>query len=283
MVCAECGRALDPGAGTGRPRRYCSRSCQSRAYRRRRDEGRLAGAPRPASGKGQVEAEIRAPIRSRGTEALVEVAIALADADGVGALTLRAVAYRAGLTFAQVRREFRNRDRLLAAVVQHVLSRRHRPGGTPVQTLARLAAEEWAVYRAHPWLVTVVASSRPPLVPAVLHAARASTEAFVALGLDPPTALGRYVALSGYVQGMALLLLAEHGETARTGTAYPSWWSQELGRLDRTGERRRHPWLDDVSGGRLPAAFDADADAWFRDGLDRVLAGLVAPSRAKPA
>lgn len=130
-------------------------------------------------------------------------------------------------------------------------------------------------YREHPWLVTVLASSRPPLVPAVLDAARASTEAFAALGLDPPSALGRYVALSGYVQGMALLLLAEQGETALSGTGYRAWWSEELRRLDRTGTRRRHPWLDAASGGRLPDTFDADADTWFRDGLDRVLAGLT--------
>jgi hypothetical protein len=146
---------------------------------------------------------------------------------------------------------------------------------TPVQTLARLATEEWMTYREHPWLVTVLASSRPPLVPAVLDAARASTEAFVVLGLDPPSALARYVALSGYVQGMALLLVAEHGETARSGTAYRTWWSEESRRLDRTGTRRRHPWLDDASGGRLPDSFDTDADTWFRDGLDRVLAGLA--------
>ncbi|WP_454856459.1 TetR/AcrR family transcriptional regulator C-terminal domain-containing protein [Promicromonospora soli] len=150
-----------------------------------------------------------------------------------------------------------------------------RPSEAPVQTLAGLATDEWMTYREHPWLVVVLASSRPPLVPAVLEAARASTEAFAALGLDPPSALARYVALSGYVQGMALLLLAEHGEPARSGTAYRTWWSEELRRLDRTGARRRHPWLDDASGGKLPDSLGTDADTWFQDGLDRVLAGLA--------
>jgi AcrR family transcriptional regulator len=203
-------------------------------------------------------------------------------------VTLRAVAHRVGVTPAQVRRAFGSRDRLVAALVQHLFSRpstarpgtaRHGVGEpspeTPEQALARLATEEWVAYREHPWLVTVLASSRPPLVPAVLDAARASTAAFVALGLDPPSALGRYVALSGYVQGMALLLLAERGEAMRSGSAYRTWWSEELRRLDRTGTRRRHPWLDAASGGRLPESFAADADTWFRDGLDRVLAGLT--------
>ncbi len=174
----------------------------------------------------------------------------------------------------------------------------------PVRTLTRLAEDEWAAYQAHPWLVVVLASSRPPLVPAVLDAARACTEAFMALGADPPSALGRYLALSGYVQGMALLLLAEHDESTRSGTDYRTWWTAEVRRLDRSGARRRHPWLDQVSGGPagtdrdgdpdrdrdaspdlvpvpgparrgFPQSFDADTDAWFRDGLERVITGLT--------
>ncbi len=302
MACAECGRDLDPPAGTGRPRRYCSRSCQSRAYRRRRDDGRLVGtapaAPRPAQGSSTaLDHPARAGSSTR--DDLLLVAVTLADDGGVGAVTLRAVAHRAGVPLAAVRRELGSRDRLLAALVQRLLAPRqprlNQPSlnqaplkqsllnqfappqaGTPVEALTRLANQEWSAYREHPWLVAVLASSRPPLVPAVLDAARASTEAFVALGVDPPSALGRYLALSGYVQGMALLLLAEHDESAR-GTDYRTWWSAEARRLDRSGARRRHPWLDDVTGGSPPDAFDADVDAWFRDGLARVLAGLTTP------
>ncbi|MFI2489132.1 hypothetical protein ACH47X_19640 [Promicromonospora kroppenstedtii] len=82
----------------------------------------------------------------------------------------------------------------------------------------------------------------------------------------------------------------------------------EAWRLDRSGARRRHPWLDQVSGGPpgmdrdldpggdpvrdpgaspdpvpvpgpagrgVPQSFDADTDAWFRDGLVRVITGLT--------
>ena len=216
---------------------------------------------------------------------LIRVAIALADADGIATVTLRSVAHHAGVALPEVRRVLGSRDGLVAAVVQQLLVRPHRAvssSGPPVRTLTRLAEEEWAAYRLHPWLLSLVASSRPPLVPAVLDAARASAEAFMALGLDPPSALGRYLALSGYVQGMALLLLAEREEAAHSGTTYQAWWSAEVRRLDRTGVRRRHPWLEAASGGKLPDAFDADADTWFRDGLGRVLAGLVATGGGDP-
>ncbi|WP_423464500.1 TetR/AcrR family transcriptional regulator [Promicromonospora sp. MS192] len=282
--CAECGTGLGPAAGTGRPRRYCSRSCQSRAYRRRRDEGRRTAVPRTRSGAPGVGRRAGGGAAGAG---LVDVAVVLADAEGIGAVTLRSVAHRAGTAPGEVRRVFANRERLVEAMVQRLLAGPHGgeppPQGTPVRVLAGLAETEWQAYRRHPWLVSVLASSRPPLVPAVLDAARASVDAFVALGLDPPTALARYVALSGYVQGMALLLLTERDEAARSGTAYPAWWVQEVRRLDRTGARRRHPWLDDVSGGVLPAAFATDVDAWFRDGLDRVLAGLAGGDGAASA
>lgn len=221
---------------------------------------------------------------------LVQTAVVLADADGIAGVTLRTVAHHGGVALPEVRRALRNRDTLLAAMVQRVLSPPHRTGvpdraaamprgarasESPARTLTRLAEDEWAAYREHPWLVSVLASSRPPLVPVVLEAARASTEAFMALGLDPPSALGRYIALSGYVQGMALLLLAERDEVTYSGTVYGAWWAQEARRLDRTGLRRRHPWLEAANGGNVPDAFDTDVDTWFRDGLGRVLAGLM--------
>src|SRR5690606_36451847 len=198
VECAECGQRLGPPPRTGRPRRYCSRACQGRAYRRRRDEGRLAEAVRTAATDPQ----------ARST---VEVAVALADAEGIGAVTLRVVARRAGTALAAVHHDFGCRDRLVAAMVQRVLAARAARAAPDDATsaLTALAEDEWQAYVAHPWLVEVMASSRPPLVPAVLDGARASIEAFRRAGLDGETAFTRYLALSGYVQGMALVLAAE--------------------------------------------------------------------------
>ncbi|MBN6041870.1 TetR/AcrR family transcriptional regulator C-terminal domain-containing protein [Amycolatopsis sp. 195334CR] len=238
-ACLECGRETGEPARTGRPRRYCSRSCQSRAYRRRRDHGRQANPRRTTSKTGE----------------LVDKAIALADAEGIGAVTLRAIA---GTSLVEAQRAFGSRDKLVATMVQRLLT------PPPRGTLTELAEAEWAAYRAHPWLVSVLASTRPPLVPAVLDTAGAMIDAFLALGFDPPTALSRYLALSAYVQGMALLLLSEHQE-ARTGQTYRTWWAAEARRLPR--------WTTELGG----PPETADPGSWFRDGLDRVLDGLTRP------
>lgn len=180
----------------------------------------------------------------------------------------------------EIQREFTSRDRLVAAMAQFVIpSRRHGRSGSesPSDTLARLARQEWAAYRAHPWLATVLASTRPPLAPGVLDLARGYVDAFIELGADPPTALGRYLALSAYIQGMAALLVSDLQESTRPTKSPAAWWSDEVRRLDRTRSRAYGRWIAEVSGGHVSDA--ADVDRWFADGLESVLAGLVGELR----
>lgn len=267
MTCAECGDDLPAAQRTGRPRRYCSRSCQARAYRRRRDRGRLSAA-------GRSSPDGRSPATT------LEAAIALADSEGLDAVTLRAVAERVGLSLLAVQREVGRRDHLVSMMAHRVLARRGTTptgGEDPAAVLRRLAEAEWSTYRAHPWLVDVLASTRPPLVPAVLDASRAAVEAFVALGLDTDAAFTRYLAVSGYVQGMASLVAAERRESARSGRSMRAWWAEEGRRLERTGALRRNPWLDELSA--RPADVGFDLDAVFHEGLVLVLRGLLPPLR----
>lgn len=214
---------------------------------------------------------------------MLESAIALADAHGVMSVTLRAVSDRTGLTLATAQQELGHRDRLVSMMVHRVLARHAtkppRPEA-PYEALARLAQSEWAAYRAHPWLVDVLASTRPPLTPAVLDASRAAVEAFVATGLDTDRAFRRYLAFSAYIQGMALLLRTEQRERDLSGTSFRTWWAEEARRLDRTGAHRQHPWLKKLTEKSPRDTFDADAA--FHDGLHAVLRGLTCVSPDAP-
>lgn len=264
MECVECGRRWTQSSPTGRPRRYCSRSCQGRAYRRRRDDGRLSQAVSPLAG-------------DKRSATVLATAVSMADDAGIRVITLRAVAAQIDRPLAALQRNFGSRDRLVAAMVQHVLAAHPGPvvaPDDPVDALTTLAEHEWRAYEAHPWLVRVMASTRPPLVPAVLETSRAAIEVFTSIGLDPEAALDRYLALSAYIQGMGLLVLTEREEAGRTGTSGRAWWAQEVRRLARTGATGRHPWLSELTEQRRDEAFDASA--CFRDGLHRVVTGLVA-------
>lgn len=271
MVCSECGRAVLQ-SGRGRPRRYCSRSCQGKAYRRRRDADRLSALRSSAAAEGAAAGSTSA--------ALVDSAIALADEQGIRALTLRALAHWRGQAREDLHTEWGSRDRLLAQLVQrlfqdHVQCTRpdHRDE-EPVDVLLRLSTDEWRLYRAHPWLVEVMTTTRPMLVSAVLDASRAAIQAFTDLGSDTADAFNRYLALSAYIQGMGALLTAEHQESARTGTSYRAWWSEQFSTLERSGATARHPWLEELGDTQPAHAFDADAA--FHDGLRRILRGLTA-------
>lgn len=207
---------------------------------------------------------------------MLDAAVAIADSDGIEAVTLRVVAARVRLPLARVQREVGSRDRLVAAMVQRVLAARttdEAQDPAPGSVLRRLARDEWTAYRRHPWLVPVLASTRPPLVPAVLAAARSAFEAFRSLGLGAEVARDRYVSFSAYIQGMGLLLVAEQKEARRPFVSLEGWWDGEVRRMDRTGAGRRHPWLAELSDG---SARVLDLDAAFRDGLDRVVRGLTA-------
>ncbi|WP_186293006.1 TetR/AcrR family transcriptional regulator C-terminal domain-containing protein [Brevibacterium aurantiacum] len=194
-------------------------------------------------------------------------------------MTLRSVASQTGMALTALQRSFGSRDRLVDAMVQHILSSPPAPSprmGDPIATLTHLAEHEWKKYGSHPWLVTVMGRTRPPLVPATLDSVHIGIEAIRETGVDSNIALDRYLAISAYIQGMALLLHAEQQETMHSDTSLRVWWSEEVDRLDRRGFTQRHHWLADLTNQSLSDGFDVDA--CFRDGLDRVIAGLVPPT-----
>ncbi|MDG4824316.1 TetR/AcrR family transcriptional regulator [Asanoa sp. WMMD1127] len=265
MGCVECGAGLPQSTGRGRPRRYCSRGCQGRAYRRRRDHGRTAPARRPA----RRPARVRDAEGARTRDELIRVAVRLADADGLDAVSIRCVADRAGVAAEAAYRWVRNRDDLLGAMAERVLARaRTRPaGGTPRERLEGLARAEWSLYRRHPWLLAVLARSRPPIGPAVLAVADAAVDALVDAGHEPRNALAGYLALSGYVQGMALLHVAERAERDAGSMPWGAWSARTFSRVRRAG------WLAAVQAG---SDADHELEQWFAFGLARLLDGLVA-------
>ncbi|MEO3768799.1 TetR/AcrR family transcriptional regulator C-terminal domain-containing protein [Micromonospora sp. B9E7] len=260
--CVECGADLPTGSGRGRPRRYCSRRCQARAYRRRREHG-------PATVPRHIP-DLPAPTGGDPRDRLVGLAVELADAGGLDAVSMRALAQRAAMPAHAVYRHVRNRAELLGAMAERITAT-STPRAAPLpreprQQLERLAGDEWAMYRRHPWLLAVLATDRPPIGPAVLAMVDRVVAAFTSAGFDPAEAFRAYLVLSGYIQGMALLIRRD-----RADTTYPAWSSATRSRLERTGRTRTRPWL--AAAGRTSP--DTDLDTWFRFGLGGLLDGLL--------
>jgi AcrR family transcriptional regulator len=201
----------------------------------------------------------------------------MADAVGLDAVSMRTLADRAGIPAHTLYRFVRNRDDLLAAMAEHVIDARrpaHRVRPEPRPRLERLAWDEWAMYRRHPWLLAVLATSRPPTGPAVLSMVDRTIEALAGAGYDPRDAFRAYLVLSGYVQGMALLI-----DRKSADITYHAWWLATLTRLENTGRTYRRPWLA-AARHVDPGDVDAELDAWFDFGLRRLLDGLLSEAGA---
>ncbi|MEV0156945.1 TetR/AcrR family transcriptional regulator [Micromonospora sp. NPDC050686] len=203
------------------------------------------------------------------------LAIELADDVGLENVSMRLLADRAGLPAHLLYRHVRNRGDLLGMMAEQVIdARRARTAASrddPRTQLAHLARDEWAMYRRHPWLLTVLASDRPPTGPAVLAMVDHVVSVLADAGFGPAEAYRAYLVLSGYIQGMALLIPRQPADTD-----YRSWRAATRLRLERTGRLRQRPWLTAAT----QTDPDEDLDTWFEFGLDRLLDGLLADGQA---
>ncbi|MFI6869337.1 TetR/AcrR family transcriptional regulator [Nocardia sp. NPDC050406] len=195
--CAVCGTELEQ-AGVGRRRRYCSRSCQARAYRARRSAvppARRAARPRRLT-----------------TVAIVRAAVALADREGLDALSMRRLATELGVATTGLYRHFPDRDSLLAEMAELVLAETPPPPTDLTGWRARLGYEargEWRMYRRHLWMLPLLAQTRPPMGPALLDHLERFFAALYRPGMTQQTMLPIYLSVSGLVQGLGLLLATE--------------------------------------------------------------------------
>ncbi|GAA3688008.1 TetR/AcrR family transcriptional regulator [Nonomuraea antimicrobica] len=231
LTCAQCGTELT-AAPRGRRPRYCSRSCQARAYRARlgsrpdQETGRATGersAPTPA-----LRAEPRsASDAGLSRERIVRTAIGIANADGLESMSMRYVAHELGVKVMSLYNYIDGKDELIDLMVEAVFSEdgERLPGGGGWRAELEAAARwEWALYSTYPWVLEVIATVQPPLVPSLLAGFERGLSALDGLGLDPVTTHHIYLGVSGIVQGLALLRVSEIASERRGGHISLSQW-----------------------------------------------------------
>ncbi|MFI9502987.1 TetR/AcrR family transcriptional regulator [Nocardia sp. NPDC052566] len=96
---------------------------------------------------------------------IVDTAIALADTEGLDALSMRRIADRLGAGAMSLYRHVANKDELLAAMTDEVARRHPYPSpegrGWTWRDRVRIAAEiDWALYQQHPWVLLTFAMPR---------------------------------------------------------------------------------------------------------------------------
>jgi AcrR family transcriptional regulator len=217
-------------------------------------------------------------------EQIARVAIDIADAEGIEALSMRKVAARLDAGTMSLYRYVATKDDLVDLMVDAVLGEEQVPV-TPSQDwpaeLAEMARRTRRTARRHPWAVRLTLA-RPTVGPNALRMLEYAMACVDRLGLDIDAMLDLVGTVNAFAVGYVQAELAEEEAQRRTGLTEEQWRARMgpylLG-LVQTGE---YPYLEKVI---VEAEDYPDVDATFERRLAHVLDGLAAglPREAAPA
>ncbi|WP_280307607.1 TetR/AcrR family transcriptional regulator C-terminal domain-containing protein [Nocardia neocaledoniensis] len=217
-----------------------------------------------------------APVKTLSARRIAEAAVAVADAEGLDAITMRRLAAELGVAPMAAYRHVANKDEVLELMVDLAYSEIDLPADTGWRaTLRELAFAVRELILRHPWLTRLAAASMAyELTPhRMALTERALTVLHDDLGLDFDAAMTAGRAVFAYALGAtgAELGLRElmddngwaTGAEARAGLAAQMSWLLATGRYP-TFQRYVHE-----------AARKDDLRWQFETGLDHVLHGIV--------
>ncbi len=209
-------------------------------------------------------------------ERIVSAAIALADADARGEVTMRAVAARVGSsTPMSLYRYVGSKDGLADLMADEVYGEIVVPPGHWRTGLRGLGLSGWDAVQRHPWFARL-AFSRPPLGPHALALYDAALAALEAFDHGAAERMGAIDTVLGHVFGSGLAVLEERAMRERVGLRT----EEDLGEavrpyLQRVTEEGRYPhfirWANDPDRfGAAPRSFERVLD-WLLDGIEGTL------------
>jgi AcrR family transcriptional regulator len=151
-----------------------------------------------------------APSGNRGgglsREAIVAAAVAVADADGLDAVSIRRVAGDLGVRPMSLYTHIASKDDLLDLMVNEVVAEALVPEPLPEDwrsAVREIAVRSHDAFLAHPWTLQAF-SQRPRVGPNTLRHAEQSSAAVAGLGLDPRTAATLLAVADDYALGHAM-------------------------------------------------------------------------------
>ena len=151
------------------------------------------GRPRPAPRR-------RGPAPRHSREEVVQAAVAIADADGLDAVTFRAVASRLGTGVMSLYSYVPDKQTLVYDMVEQVSGEIDlpEPSGDWRADMHLLAQGQRAQLHRHPWLIDAV-SHLQPLGPTILAVLEFALGALEPTGLDPGARLETFSLINGFI------------------------------------------------------------------------------------
>ncbi|WP_327680030.1 TetR/AcrR family transcriptional regulator [Kitasatospora sp. NBC_00458] len=220
----------------------------------------------------------RGPRQAKSPAEIAAAAIAIADAEGVEAVTMRRVAQELGVSpmalYTYVPGKAELLDLMLDTVFAAVPRSAPVDGGWRARATA-VADDNRALYRAHPWMAAV-ATSRPPLGPGLMAKYEYELGALEGTGLPDVELDAALTHLLGFVETCARMASDERAARQDSAMTDAQWWAANAELLARVFDAGRYPVAARVGS----AAGEAHGGAYSPDhayafGLARVLDGLA--------
>jgi AcrR family transcriptional regulator len=198
---------------------------------------------------------------------VVAAGVAIADTEGMAALSMRKVANRLGVGVMSLYTYVPGRSELVELMIDHVYSEQALPDPERPwqQRIEQWARETWRIYGAHPWLLDYN-MARLPVGPHVLDVSEALYAALLAAGFTA----AENVAISNLIQwqllGAARSMISDADEARHTGVSAEAYWDSRASFWATYFDWNRYPTM---------AAIWDDPAGWdFERMLHRLLTGI---------
>jgi AcrR family transcriptional regulator len=176
---------------------------------------------------GRTEVPNRGPKQGLTVQEIVTSAIAIADSEGLGAVSMRKVAECLGRSpmglYTYVPGKAELLDLMLDAVLADLPTTYDRDDGWRAAA-ERCARDSWAFYERHPWVLQV-AGSRGSLGPNVFAQSEAQARVFAGLGLSGVEMARAMGVLASFVRGAAKAVSDAREAEWATGLSDDDWWN----------------------------------------------------------
>jgi AcrR family transcriptional regulator len=210
---------------------------------------------------------------------IVAAAVALADREGLAALSMRRVAAELGVGAMTLYTHVPGKGELVDLALDSVLAGMY-PDEEAVVTggwrdrLETVARANWDFFLRHPWAVHL-ATGRPPLGPGVMRKYELELRAVDGLGLSEVQMDLLVTVVNGFVRGSVGGVHERAAAEQATGITEAQWWAATEPYVTRVFDAERYPTaarVGPVAGEELQAA--SAPERTFEFGLARLLDGI---------
>jgi AcrR family transcriptional regulator len=230
----------------------------------------------------------RGPRPSLSAGLVGRAALAIADAGGLSALSMRALGQQLGVAAMAVYRYVPGKEALLELLLEAAYSELpdERAAGQPWQVRLRtVATDAWTLYGAHPWMLQI-SVQRPSLGPHAIRKYERELSALADTGLSDLEMDLAVAAVSDFVRGCARGAAEARIAPEATGQTDAEWWSAHAAHLARLVDPDQFPLAVRV-GAAAGAAYGGptDPERAFEFGLERLICGIeeFIASRPRPS